>query len=106
LRFNNSCFIKATEYFRKALDSDLKTYGETHPSTAANWNSLGNAWYYLKKCETAVDYYKKALNVLEKTLGKDHPYTKKTIPITPPAARGALFEKTAPLNPCSIHKSF
>ena len=66
-------YEKAIEYYELALASDLKTYGENHPSVARDRNNLGVAWHDLGQYEKAIEYYELALANNLKTYGEDHP---------------------------------
>jgi tetratricopeptide (TPR) repeat protein len=55
-----------------ALKSDLKTYGEDHPTIATCHNNLGGAWQALGKHEKAIKHLKLALKSHLKTYGEDH----------------------------------
>jgi len=66
-------YNKAIEYFEKALDSDLKTYGEQHPQVAIYWSNLGLAWSSLGEYKKAIEYFEKALDSDLKTYGEQHP---------------------------------
>ncbi len=66
-------YSKAIYYYQKALDVDLKTYGESHPKVAIRWNNLGSAWESLGEYKKAIEYYQKALDVDLKTYGDSHP---------------------------------
>ncbi|MCH8314022.1 MAG: tetratricopeptide repeat protein, partial [Nitrospinae bacterium] len=57
---------KAIQYFKKALASDLKTFGPDHPSVARNWNNLGLSWKMKGQYDKAIGYYEKALAIVEK----------------------------------------
>jgi tetratricopeptide (TPR) repeat protein len=63
---------KAIEYFEQALASDLKTYGEAHPSVAINRNNLGSAYNSLGQYDKAIGYYEQALASDLKTYGEVH----------------------------------
>ena len=67
-------FNKAIEYYKLALASDLKTYGEDHPKVATYRNNLGGAWDALGHYQKAIEYYELALATMEKVL-KNHPNT-------------------------------
>jgi tetratricopeptide (TPR) repeat protein len=57
-------YEKAIGYYELALKSDLKTYGEDHPTVATYHNNLGGAWYSLGKYKKAIGYFELALNVI------------------------------------------
>ncbi len=64
---------KAIDYYEQALASDLKTYGEDHPSVASIRNNLGGVWKSLGKYEKAIGYLEQALASGLETYGEDHP---------------------------------
>lgn len=66
-------YDRSIEFHGKALESDLKIFGDHHPNVARDWNNLGLAWDKKGKYDKAIDYYMKALAVIEKVLGKKHP---------------------------------
>ncbi len=66
-------YDKAIEYYEKALDSNLKTYGTDHPDVATGWNNLGSVWNSKADYDLAIEYFEKALSSDLKTLGPDHP---------------------------------
>ncbi|BAS68313.1 tetratricopeptide repeat protein [Bathymodiolus septemdierum thioautotrophic gill symbiont] len=66
-------YKKAIEYYELALASDLKTYGEAHPSVATCRNNLGMAWESLGEYKKAIEYYELALASDLKTYGEAHP---------------------------------
>ena len=66
-------YDKAIEYYEKALEFDLKAFGEDHPDVATYRNNLGSAWKAKGEYDKAIEYYKKALKSDIKTFGEDHP---------------------------------
>ena len=64
---------KAIEYYSKALEIDLKVYGDKHPIVANRYNNLGVAWQSLGKYRKAIDYFTKALEIDLKVYGDNHP---------------------------------
>ena len=64
---------EAIEYFNKALDINLKVYGETHLNVATEYNNLGSAWDTLGDSKKAIEYYTKALDIDLKVYGENHP---------------------------------
>ena len=66
-------YDKAIEYYEKALESDLKAFGEDHPDVATYRNNLGSAWKAKGEYDKAIEYYEKALKSDIKTFGEDHP---------------------------------
>ncbi len=76
-------YNKAIEYYEKALQSDLNTFGEEHPNVAIRWNNLGLAWDSKGEYDKAIEYYEKALKSFKnagllhnaKTVEKNLKYT-------------------------------
>ncbi|MBI4383763.1 MAG: tetratricopeptide repeat protein [Nitrospinae bacterium] len=66
-------YDRAIEYFERALESDLKTFGPEHPSVANRWNNLGEVWRNKGQYDKAIEYLEKALASYLKTLGPEHP---------------------------------
>ncbi|MHC4322006.1 MAG: tetratricopeptide repeat protein, partial [Planctomycetota bacterium] len=71
--FTLAQYDKAIVYYKKALASDLKTFGEDHPKVAIRWNNLGAAWDAKGEYDKAIEYFEKALTSDLKTFGEDHP---------------------------------
>ena len=59
-------YDKAIDYYGKALESDLKSFGDDHPNVARTWNNLGGAWKDKGEYEKSLKYFEKALAVVEK----------------------------------------
>ena len=66
-------YDKAIEYYEKALEFDLKAFGEDHPDVATYRNNLGSAWKAKGEYDKAIEYYEKALKSGIKTFGENHP---------------------------------
>ncbi len=66
-------FNNAIHLFEKALASNLKMFGEEHPTVATLRNNLGSAWDSLGDYQKAISYYEQALASVLKTYGEDHP---------------------------------
>lgn len=66
-------YDKAIEYYEKALNSDLKNYGEDHPNVATYRNNLGATWKAKGEYDKAIEYYEMALNSDLKNFGENHP---------------------------------
>ena len=66
-------YDKAIEYYEKALNSDLKNYGEDHPNVATYRNNLGATWKAKGEYDKAIEYYEVALNSDLKNFGENHP---------------------------------
>jgi len=67
---------KAIEYYEKALQIDLKAFGDQHPQVAIYYNNFGMAYKTLGDASKAIEYYEKALLIFTKVYGKDHPKAK------------------------------
>lgn len=63
----------AKDYFEKALDLNIKIFGEDNPHVATIWNNLGAAYNALGQYDRAIQYFKKALAVIIKIFGESHP---------------------------------
>ncbi|WP_435277347.1 tetratricopeptide repeat protein (plasmid) [Psychrobium sp. nBUS_13] len=66
-------YDKAINYLELALKSDLKTFGENHPTVATSHNNLGAAWKAKGEYDKAINYYELALKSGLKTFGENHP---------------------------------
>ncbi len=66
-------YDKANEYYKKALQIDLKVLGENHPNVAREYNNLGWTWASKGEYDKAIEYYKKALQIDLKVFGENHP---------------------------------
>ncbi len=66
-------YDKAIEYYEKALESDLKNYGEDHPNVATYRNNLGATWKAKGDYDKAIEYYEMALKSDLKNFGENHP---------------------------------
>ena len=65
-------YDKAIEYYEKALQSDLKTFGENHPNVATYRNNLGATWKAKGEYDKAIEYYEMALKSDLKNFGENH----------------------------------
>jgi tetratricopeptide (TPR) repeat protein len=66
-------YDKAIEYYKKALKSDLKNFGEDHPNVASYRNNLGATWKAKGEYDKAIEYYEMALKSDLKNFGENHP---------------------------------
>lgn len=66
-------YSEALDYFKKALDRDIQTYGKEHPKVAIRLNNLGATLYLQKEYKQAIDNFKKALAIDLKVHGDGHP---------------------------------
>ncbi|BBI18333.1 tetratricopeptide repeat protein [Neochlamydia sp. S13] len=64
---------KAAEYINKALDINLKLFGENHLTVARDYNNLGQIYKEQSNLDKAAEYINKALAIDLKLLGKNHP---------------------------------
>lgn len=64
---------KAIEYYEKALEIDLKVFGDQHPKIAIRYNNLGGAYRGLGDALKAIKYYEKALEIDLNVFGDQHP---------------------------------
>jgi tetratricopeptide (TPR) repeat protein len=71
--YSKGQYEKSKEYFEKALEIKLKTYGDEHPEVAIILVILGNTWKSLGKYEEAIQYYEKALKIDSKIYGEKNP---------------------------------
>ena len=56
--------------------SDIKNFGEEHPTTAIRYSNLATVLQDLGDTQQAKIYLEKALAVFVKNLGEEHPHTK------------------------------
>ncbi len=63
----------AIQYYKKALKSILRTFGEEHPTIAATLNNLGGALSSKGQYDKAIIFYKKALKSDLNIFGEHHP---------------------------------
>ncbi len=61
--------------FRRALDSDEKTYGSDHPEVATTLNNLGNVLREQGQLDEAKNLFQRALRIFQEVLGDDHEKT-------------------------------
>jgi tetratricopeptide (TPR) repeat protein len=66
-------YSEALDYFKKALDRDIQTYGKEHPKVAIRLNNLGATLYLQKEYKQAIDNFKKALAIDLKLYVEEHP---------------------------------
>ena len=67
-------YEEAIELFELALQSDLKSFGEGHPTVARTRNNLALVYDNQGRYEEAIKLYQLALQSDLKSFGKDHPY--------------------------------
>ncbi len=56
-------YSKALEYYKRALNIDIKTLGEDHSSTAVTYNNIGTANSKMGNYSKALEYYERTLNI-------------------------------------------
>ncbi len=66
-------YQKSIDYYKQALSSTLKIYGDKHPNVASILNNLGLAWKLIGEHAKAVSYYEQALSIDQGYYGKHHP---------------------------------
>jgi len=71
-------YVKALEYYQKALSIFEKVLGKEHPSTATTYNNIAGVYYKQGDYVKVLEYYQKALSIAEKVLGNKHPSTATT----------------------------
>ncbi|WP_299182839.1 CHAT domain-containing protein [uncultured Aquimarina sp.] len=62
-------------YFKKALDVELKIYGQNHEKTIIYYDRIGLIYKNIGQHEIALDYFKTFLNLSIKKFGRSHPYS-------------------------------
>ena len=73
--YDQGNYLKALEYYEKALAIRERVLGTDHPYTAATYNNMALVYDAQGNYEKALEYYEKALAIREKVLGKEHPDT-------------------------------
>ncbi|MEJ2756796.1 MAG: tetratricopeptide repeat protein, partial [Gammaproteobacteria bacterium] len=66
-------YDKVIAYYEQALASDVKTFGDAHPTVAIRRNNLGEAWRGKGEYDKAIAYFERALSGDVKTFGDAHP---------------------------------
>ena len=74
--YSQSNYLKAIEYYEKALAIKLKALGAEHPDVAVSYNNLGSVYDSQGNNPKAIEYHEKALAIRLKALGAEHPNTK------------------------------
>jgi tetratricopeptide (TPR) repeat protein len=67
-------YDKAIKYYKKALNINLKFYGDEHSDIAINYNNLGVAYRNKGAYDKAIEFYKRALSIDLKIYKVEHPY--------------------------------
>ena len=68
--------MQARDLLILALESDIKNFGQEHPSTALRRSNLATAYTALGDYEQAKKLFKQAYATLKAKLGEEHPTTK------------------------------
>ena len=66
-------YQNAIRVYEQALAKHREVLGENHPSTATDYNNLGEAWHSLGQYRKASENFEKALDIFRGTLPKGHP---------------------------------
>jgi tetratricopeptide (TPR) repeat protein len=66
-------YDKAIEYYEKALQINVRAFGDQHPNLARNYNSLGGAWNYKREYDKAIGYHEEASQINVRAFGDQHP---------------------------------
>jgi len=68
-------YARAARLMEKALEIDLKNFGNEHPNVAVRQSNLANVYRNLGQYEKARDLLEAALASAEKNFGQEHPNT-------------------------------
>ena len=71
-------YIKALDYYGKALEVREKVLGSNHTDTSETYNNMAGVYQDQGEYGKALESYGKALGIVERVLGSDHPYTAAT----------------------------
>ena len=66
-------YQNAIGVYEKALAKNREVLGEKHPSTAIDYNNLGEAWNSLGDSQKAILNFEKALAINREAFPKGHP---------------------------------
>ena len=69
-------YQNAIAVYEKALAKNREVLGEKHPSTAMDYNNLGEAWNTLGDYQKAIVNFEKALAIFREVLPEGHPNTR------------------------------
>jgi tetratricopeptide (TPR) repeat protein len=64
---------EALQNFQRALEIELKAFGENHPAVAISYNNIGNSLQNLGRHEKALQNHQRALGIRLKAFGENHP---------------------------------
>ncbi|HPF47033.1 MAG: tetratricopeptide repeat protein [Alphaproteobacteria bacterium] len=68
-------FENSLDFLHKALEIDIKDFGDNHPNVASILNNIGSVYSKMGDHDKALDYYNKAYTIMEDSLGENHPQT-------------------------------
>ncbi len=74
--YNLGDYERARELLEQALESDIRNFGEDHPTVAITMNNLAMIYHKSGESQKAVNLARKAYDIFRARLGKDHPYTR------------------------------
>ena len=66
---------KALAAYQKALNIDLELFGEYHPYTGLDYESIGDIYKRSGDYDHALEFYQKYSAVALKTMSENHPYS-------------------------------
>ncbi|MCG6551667.1 MAG: tetratricopeptide repeat protein [Candidatus Magnetominusculus sp. LBB02] len=64
---------RGMDYYDKALNIDIKIYGDEHQAVADDYNNIGSAWDSMGEYKKALEFYDKSLEIKLKVYGEHHP---------------------------------
>ncbi|MCP4346204.1 MAG: tetratricopeptide repeat protein [Desulfobacterales bacterium] len=67
-------YQKVIKWTEKALELDLKNFGDNHPNVAIRYNNLGGAYNSLGEYGKAIGYFERALDIIKENYGEQHPH--------------------------------
>lgn len=75
---DNGQWDRAIDCYGKALQEQLRIFGEYHPEVSFIYNNLGNAWYQKGAYDRAASHRLQALKGLHRVCSPDHPLLAET----------------------------
>jgi len=75
---DNGQWDRAIDCYGKALQEQLRIFGEYHPEVSFIYNNLGNAWYQKGAYDRAASHRLQALKGLHRVCSADHPLLAET----------------------------